>query len=171
MEETPMATTATILAPSKQRIERSVPKSKPSSRTRPATASATLSYAQFERLSVINQIRRASMPGARLAAFVGFVIGGFVPVASWTLIHFEVATKPQLWLLVAGGLVYSAITVFKWAKAAFGCPFKAAGFCVLLEGILTFSSIHILSLAALTILIFINAVAAACALQVRKEIA
>jgi hypothetical protein len=179
-----MATTALQTTPKRTPT---APKSKPRTATKKATpkvskpkaastrvrkakpTATTITYAQFERMSVMHQIRRAFAPGARLAAAVGIVIGGFVPVASWTLVHREVAAIPALWILVVGGLLYSALTVFKWAKAAFGCPIKATGFCVLLEGILTFSHIQFLSVTALGILIFINAVSSACALQVRKE--
>ena len=129
---------------------------------------ATMSASQYEKLTVIQQVKRAFGRGARLAGYVGFVIGGFVPAATYTLVHHEVSQYPVLWLLVAGGLLYSAITVFKWAVSAFGSVVKSVGFVVLLEGILTFSHIPALSMAALFILIFINAVAAACALQVRK---
>ena len=135
---------------------------------RPTLAQISISTAQFERLTVIHQVRRAFSPGARLAGFIGLVIGGFIPVATWTVVHFEVSARRALWLLVAGGLLYSALTVFQWAQAAFGNRWKALGFCVLLEGILTFGQNRALSLAALTVLVFINAVSAACALQVRK---
>jgi hypothetical protein len=129
---------------------------------------ATLTAAQYTRLTVIEQVRRAFLPGARLAGFTGLVIGGFVPMATWTLVHYEVESIPALWLLVAGGLLYSALTVFQWGLAAFGNRYKAAGFCLLLEGILSFGHVLALSLSALAVLVFINAVSAACALQVRK---
>jgi hypothetical protein len=129
----------------------------------------TLTPVQFERLTVIQQTRRSFSRGARLAGVIGLVIGGFVPVATYTVVHFEVAAIPALWVLVAGGLVYSAMTVFMWAKSAFGSTVKAIGFCILLEGILTFAHSIVLSLAALAVLVFINAVSAACSLQVRKE--
>jgi hypothetical protein len=129
---------------------------------------ATLTTAQYERLTVIQQVKRAFGAGARLAGFVGLVIGGFVPVATYTLVHREVSRYPVLWILVAGGLLYSATTVYLWARAAFGSTVKSLGFVILLEGILTFSHITALGLSALTVLVFINAVSAACALQVRK---
>lgn len=142
----------------KRRIART-PKPKP----------LTLNAAQYERLTVIAQVRRAFLPGARLAGFTGLAIGGFVPVATWTLVHYEVSALPLLWWLVAGGLVYSALTVFQWGKAAFGNAFKAVGYCVLLEGILCFGHCLPLSLSALTILVFVNAISATCALQIRKN--
>jgi hypothetical protein len=162
---------ATITTPKR---DRSVPKTSPKriSKTVPAAkkTAVTMSYAQFEKLTVIAQIRRAFMPGARLSAVMGLILGGFVPVAVFSLVHFEVAKYPAMWVAVVAGLAYSAPTVFKWAKAAFGEPVKAGGFVVLLESILTFSHLHALNITALFILIFINAVATACGLQVRKEV-
>lgn len=136
---------------------------------RKRNAPSTLTAAQFERLTVIHQVKRAFASGARVAGFTGLAIGGFIPVATYTLVHYECGTHPLLWLLVAGGLLYSALTVYAWARAAFGSVYKAVGFCVLLEGILTFGHILALGLSALMLLVFINAVSAACALQVRKD--
>jgi hypothetical protein len=159
----------TAPAPLRPRSKRRSGSARPAnSPRRPGPAQITISTAQFDRLTVIHQVKRAFLPGARLAGFIGLVIGGFVPVATWTIVHLEVAAMPALWLLVGGGLLYSALTVFQWGQAAFGNAFKASGFCVLLEGILTFGHTRALSLAALAVLVFINAVSAACALQVRK---
>lgn len=113
----------------------------------------------------VEQARAAFHSGNRLSALVGLVLGGFVPLASYTLVHLEVKTRPQLWALVAGGLVYSAISVYGWAAQAFENRIKAAGFVVLLEGTLTFCSITWLSLAGLAILMVLNGVTAAVILQ------
>jgi len=61
--------------------------------------------------------------------------------------------------------VYSAFSVFGWAKKAFRHTLKALGFVVLLEGTLTFCSVRWLSLAGLAILMTLNGAAAAVALQ------
>ena len=153
-----MATNSIIAMPNKAKAKQ----------TRKAVP-VSLSTAQFNRLTVIGQVRQSFKPGAKLAGFTGLVIGGFVPVATWSLVHYEVSDVPALWLLVSGGLLYSALTVYGWGLAAFGNKAKAAGFCLLLEGILTFAHIRALSLTALAVLVFINAVSAACALQVRKD--
>lgn len=136
-----------------------------------AKASATLTYKQYTRMTVIHQIQAAFRPGARLAAATGIGLGATVPTSTFVLIHSSlgVTAYPLLWILVAGGLLYSAPTVFQWALAAFGSKFKAAGFCVLMEGILTFAHIPALTYSSLAVLVFINAVSAACALQVRKD--
>jgi hypothetical protein len=92
------------------------------------------------------------------------LLGGFVPLASYVLAHGEVDRGQPLYLqvpvaLVLGGLLFSARTVYQWAKAAFGDGAKAAGFVVLAEGILTLSHTHWLALAALAYLVSINGVA------------
>jgi hypothetical protein len=96
-----------------------------------------------------------------LLALFGFALGGFVPLASYTLIHQEVSKRPALWALVAGGLVYSAVSVYTWGVTFFQYRLKAAGFVVLLEGTLTFCSIRWLCLSGLSILIVLNGISAA----------
>lgn len=102
----------------------------------------------------------------------GVFFGGFVPLATWWLIHRELdltrlerdyLSQPKVFL-VAAGLVFSSLTVYYWARIAFKSPFKAVGFAVLLEGTMTFSSTEWLSLSALGGLLFLNAIAAAVAL-------
>lgn len=117
----------------------------------------------------VDQARAAFSQGNRLSAIVGLVLGGFVPLASYTLIHMEVARRPLLWVLVAGGLIYSAFSVYGWARQAFDHRLKAFGFVVLLEGTLTFCSVQWLSLAGLAILMVLNGVTAAVTLQKPRE--
>jgi hypothetical protein len=115
-------------------------------------------------LGVVGQVRAALKPRNRLATTLGALLGGGVPMASWQLAHHEVdATLPiyaQLpaWLVV-GGLLFSALTVCQWAREAFGSPWKALGFTVLLEGILTFAHTPWLSVASVCYLVAINATA------------
>jgi hypothetical protein len=118
----------------------------------------------------VDQARLAFAAGNRLSAFVGLILGGFVPLASYTLIHQEVASRPALWALVAGGLVYSAFSVYGWGRQAFDHRWKALGFVVLLEGTLTFCSIAWLSLTGLAILMVLNGVTAAVTLQKPREV-
>jgi hypothetical protein len=117
---------------------------------------------------VVSQVRRAFAPGNRLAAAVGLLLGGFVPLAVYVVAHGEsgeFAGHERAWALVGGGLVYSATTVYQWAKLAFTSAFKSVGFCVLLEGVMVTSTTHWLALAALGYLIAINGVATACTLS------
>ena len=117
----------------------------------------------------VDEVRAAFARGKRLAGACGFLLGGFVPAASYTIVHLEVAQRPQLWVLVAGGLAYSALSVFTWARRAFRHPVKAAGFVILTEGTLTMSHTLWLSLAGLGILVVLNGATAAVLLQKKEE--
>ncbi len=117
-------------------------------------------------LTIVQQVRAALRPKARLATSVGFLLGGFVPLASYVLAHLEF-DQTRGWLqitsaFVAGGLIYSAKTVYEWASIAFQHAAKAAGFVVLLEGVMVASKTGWLSLAALVYLVVINGVATGC---------
>jgi VIT1/CCC1 family predicted Fe2+/Mn2+ transporter len=127
----------------------------------------TTATANVIKLPIVDQVKTAMKPQNRLATGAGFVLGGFVPVASFVLAHTEVRAEQPLWaqmpaLLVLAGLVYSAKTVFDWARIAFKHPAKALGFVVLTEGVMTFSHTAALSFAALFILITINGIATGC---------
>ena len=122
-------------------------------------------------LGVVAQVRRAFASGNRLAAVVGVLLGGYVPVAVFVIAHQESGTftgHERAWTLVFGGLAYSATTVFQWAKIAFSSAFKSVGFVVLLEGTMVTSETRWLALAALAYLVGINSVATACTLAGQK---
>jgi hypothetical protein len=58
---------------------------------------------------------------------LGFALGGFVPLASYVVAHYEidpaVAVYQQITtLLVLGGLLYSGKTVYAWGKLALRAP-------------------------------------------------
>ena len=110
-------------------------------------------------LPIVEQVRKSMHKQNRLAMICGFILGSFVPVASFTLGHYEAPENGMMWLLVGGGLAYSAMTVFQWATVAFKHPAKALGFCVLIEGVMTFSHTVWLSLAGLALLVMINGLA------------
>lgn len=97
---------------------------------------------------------------------IGVALGGFVPLASYTLVHVD--GRREVWGLVAGGLLYSALTVYQWARRAFSYRAKAVGFVVLLEGVMTFTRVQWLGLAGLAILMGLNAWSAAESLQGEK---
>lgn len=126
--------------------------------------------AQIEIGGVIGQIKNA-IGVSYIATIAGALFGGFVPVAIWWLVHEDLAGniwKPQL-LLVLGGLAFSAKTVYQWCLLAFGCRYKAVGFTLLCEGVLTFAETPWLSLTALAYLVVMNAVATAATIAKRKE--
>ncbi len=110
---------------------------------------------------IVSQVKTALDTKHRLAAFIGALLGCFVPVATFVVGHFELQGDflQPLALLVLGGLVYSASTVYQWAKLAVGSGFKALGFTVLIEGVMVFSGVEWLSYASLAYLAMINAVA------------
>jgi hypothetical protein len=110
--------------------------------------------------SVIEQIQIAARPQNRLACIVGAILGGFVPVFAFTLAHLEAATNPYMWIPIVAGMIYSAVTVFEWARIAFGGrALKAVAFCALVEAVAIFASTLAIGVAALAILVTINAFA------------
>lgn len=128
---------------------------------------------QVKDFGVVAQVKLALNPRNRLATALGFVLGGFVPLAIYFVSHSEACSLGQLtfaksgpWFLVFGGLAYSAQTVFQWAKMAFSSATKSFGFCILIEGIMVSSHTHWLSVAALCYLVCINGVATGCRLTV-----
>jgi hypothetical protein len=104
-------------------------------------------------------VKRASHKRNRIAMIAGFIAGGWIPTVTYLVSHFHVQAQPQLWLLVAGGLTYSAMTVFSWSKIAFRNPLKALGFVVLLEGAMTFVPNGWIGLPSLGLLVLINGLA------------
>lgn len=117
-------------------------------------------------LGVVEQVRLSLRRGSRLAFALGCLLGGFVPIATYVISHTELKPGP-LWLqpaaaFVAGGLLFSAVTMYRWGVLAFAQRAKALGFVVLLEGTMVTSHTHWLALAALCYLAAINGVATAC---------
>lgn len=109
---------------------------------------------------VIGQIKLAF--ANPLPLIIGALIGALVPLATYTVGHAELDTASWCSLpgvIVVGGCLFSAITVYKWGERAFGSALKASGFVVLSEGVMTFSHTPWLSLLVLGFLIAINAVA------------
>jgi hypothetical protein len=116
----------------------------------------------------VDQARAVFRSGNRLSALVGLIMGGFVPLACYTLIHLEVSTRPTLWVLVAGGLVYSALNMFSWMQRLFGNWWMPLGWVVLLEGSMTASKIAWLSLTGLAILMILDGVTTAITITLQK---
>lgn len=131
-----------------------------------------------KRLSVVDQVRHAFRPANRLAAMIGAVFGGAIPVSIYLVAHqeaysftatyasaIEMYQAQAKWLLVLGGLLFSAKTVFQWGRAGFQDGWKALGFVVILEGVMTTSSNYWLSIAVLVLLTAINGIAAGVVLS------
>ena len=101
------------------------------------------------------------------AALIGALIGGLVPWFGRTLAHDQVPTAwsagntPLVLTMVAvvlGCALFSALSVYKFGKAAFGDSRKALGFVLALEGVMLVTT-GATSTVALAVLILINAVA------------
>jgi hypothetical protein len=124
-------------------------------------------------MGVVDQVVLASSPRNRLAAVLGFILGGVVPVATYTEAHLDLDSTHPLHeqaatFLVVGGLVFSGKTVFAWAKSAFQDAWKAAGFVLLLEGVMITSNVPVLPLVLLGILVAINGIATGCILSLDR---
>jgi hypothetical protein len=101
------------------------------------------------------------------AAAIGAVIGGLVPWFGRTLTHEEI---PSAWsggnqglalvmiAVVLGCACFSALSVYKFGRSAFGDARKAIGFVLALEGVMLVSH-GATSAVALAVLVAINAVA------------
>jgi hypothetical protein len=92
---------------------------------------------------------------------IGAALGAFIPCASYQLSRHECTTYPYLWILVAGGFLFSSFTVYEWAKTAFGHAVKAFGFVILTEGVLVLCHTNWLAVSGLVILVVLNATATA----------
>jgi hypothetical protein len=133
----------------------------------------------MNKLSTMAKIRTAFSRRNLLATMIGAIKGGAIPFGTFALYHLEMGNDP--WqakgLIVLGGLVYSAKTVFGWCKQVFrkedGSPdtLKALGWCVGIEGFMTCSSTFWLNCAALALLIAVNAVATGVSLAMEDEAA
>lgn len=132
---------------------------------------STAPAVSFKGLGVLDQVAQATRSHNRLAFTIGALLGGFIPVASYTICHLECPQDKRLWALVVAGLAYSALTVYQWASIAFKHPAKAIGFVVLMEGVILFSHTLWLSFAALFVLVLINGIATAANLIADRKLA
>ncbi len=100
------------------------------------------------------------------AALIGALIGGLVPWFGRTLAHDQVPTAWSngntglvmvMLAVVLGCALFSALSVYKFGKAAFGDSKKALGFVLALEGVMLVTT-GATSAVALAVLVLINAV-------------
>ncbi len=130
--------------------------------------------ATIKKMSVLDQCRTAWQKKNRHATVAGFILGGFMPIASYVVSHNEIEKTSHVLAqmptyLVTGGLIFSAVTVFNWSAVAFRSKVKAFGFVVLVEGVMTLSQVKLLAFAALLMLIVINGIATGCHLSLDKK--
>lgn len=121
-------------------------------------------------MTIVQQVKTACKKQNRLATFMGSIIGGFIPAATFICVHMDTETNPYvLWAIVLGGLLFSAKTVFQWGKSAFNNTAKAFGFCLLIEGVMTFTHVFPLSCVALALLVCINGIATGCQIALDSQ--
>lgn len=127
-----------------------------------------------EQSEVIEAVKVAFQRRNRLAAFWGFIKGGWAPIASFDIVHSQLPKttgnlNSALTVLVVGALLFSAPNVYEWCVAAFKSRAKALGFVVLIEGVMVFDQSVWLAYSALVLLIAINGIQSACNLAIRKK--
>lgn len=140
-----------------------------------ANASAVANARGSAAMGVVDEVEVAFSPRSRLATQLGFVLGGVIPIATYLEAHCELDVSQPLYtqpaaFLVAGGLLFSAKTVFAWGQRAFRDAWKAAGFVVLLEGVMITSHVPVLPLVLLAILVAINGIATGCTLSLERRV-
>lgn len=119
-------------------------------------------------MSILEQWRAARRHP--IAALLGALLGGFVPLAAYETTHGDLTVRSAGELLqplvpvVGACLLFSVRTVWQWGGAAFGERTKAACLVVAIEGMMVLSPTPWLAQLALLYLICINAVATACIL-------
>jgi hypothetical protein len=125
--------------------------------------------------TVINQIKSSFSWNNKLAIIGGFLLGAIPPIESFTVAHYAVKPGTITELagqfasyFVLGGLAYSSITVYQWKLEAVRNKWKALGFVLLTEGVMTFIHIPWLCYVALFQLVMINWVANTYNLTVDK---
>jgi len=131
------------------------------------------------KLTIPEQTKRAFLWKNLGSTLGGFLLGGIVPVSVFWVGHYEIhltdmftmewsAKKIMLAMMVAGGLVFSAKTVAQWASRAFLDVWKAVGFVVLVEGLMTVCETAWLSFVLLGFLFVINGIATGTNLSLKS---
>lgn len=126
------------------------------------------------KLSVLRQVQLAFKSGSRFAGVFSVPFGASIPLLTYANAHvlrsdIGLAEQPSAWL-VAGGLLYSSLTVFGWLRQTllsdcetgwerFAASLKALGFVVLAEGSLLHCPWPWLAVVVLGLLMAVNAIA------------
>jgi hypothetical protein len=129
----------------------------------------------MQNVSIKKQLELAVRAENRLSTGIAALMGFVVPLSVYSVTH-ELPNVyaqhgwisfPFLFLCILGiaGCVFSAKSVYQWGILVFADKFKAAGFAVLLEGILSASGIvseslwfKVLGMISLAYLMLINAI-------------
>lgn len=155
-----------------------MPKKSCPSRRRPRSRKSRAEVSaqdRAERVDVMTQLGVAARNPS--SALLGALLGGVVPWFARELAHVEL---PAAWsanrtgiaalvvTVILGCAAFSAISVYKFGKAAFGDRRKAIGFVLALEGVMLVTSGKT-SAVALAILIVINAIANGCTIALGRD--
>lgn len=108
---------------------------------------------------VVEQLRLGL--GNPAALVTGILLGGAIPFVVFAIVHHELAPVP-LWrqplsYVAAGGLFFSAVSVYQWGAKAFGSRTLAVGFVACLEGAMVLSQSPTVAYVCLAYLVAINA--------------
>ena len=130
----------------------------------------------FSTLGVVGQVRIALRPTNRAAMALGMLLGGIVPTCAYLIGHGAIDFSSNILCqfstyFVIGALLFSAPTCYTWCQRAFHSGMKAAGWVLLIEGVMVAplpDYLHPLSWIALGYLVGINAIATGCSLALRK---
>ena len=123
---------------------------------------------------VVDQIKTALLLKNLPWTIFGCVVGGMIPAFTYQVSHHELVVPTSdniasmnsvLFAIVAGSLLFSAITVSQWSVEFFRSQWvtagkwKAFGFVVAVEGYMTFSKTEWVGYCALALLVVINGIA------------
>src|SRR5574341_861799 len=111
------------------------------------------------------------------ATLIGALVGGIVPWFARTLAHDQLpaawsagntALAAVMLAVVMGCALFSAVTVYKFGRATFGCTKKALGFVLAIEGVVVVST-GMTSNVELGVLMWINALANGSVIALARE--
>ena len=156
-------------------VKKAAPKRKPTQRKPSVKQLPILRREALEKLNVsdmgiVDAVWLATQKDNLYWTLGGAGICGSIPLASFILVHYDKVIAPlSKWSLVIGGLVFSCITVYRWARKVFRSGYntssanfldflKATGFVVITEGVMVTSGVVWLTYMMLTILIIVNAI-------------
>jgi hypothetical protein len=122
-------------------------------------------YASVFELSIVDQVRMCAMKKNAVATKLGWAIGLVITGLTYCTAHFDAPNpgREGMYLLVAGGVLFSCLSVQAWMQKAFKGYWKAWGIVLLLEGTMVFGNVWA-GVVAMIFLAFINATACGCLL-------
>ena len=136
---------------------------------------------QPHKLSVVDQVKVAFKPSNLLATLGGMLVGALAPVSTFWVSHHEFNMDPignlaigrdvVDGLIIVGGCVLSARSVYDWTRIFFRDQYKAVGFVLMAECAMSFCSTHWLNWLALAYLVVINGISSGCNVALDQKVA